>query len=345
MISQSLTLRFVGHHGVLAAVVWLLVQNLVAGAFTDDLDIVLVKIGGSSITHKAQRENLNQGALDWFAQSIFHSLSSSFLAVVPEDDEKCRDGNQTNRAFVVVHGAGSFGHFSANNYQLQGQSELPTNVTLSSHQNRFRMRGVAETRLSVQTLNRLVVQSLVEHTVNEIGISPCFGIPGLQAHASQQMDPISHLRQVVKETVDAGLVPVLHGDACLYGNDGGILSGGTIMEILGTASWVDHSVFITDVDGVFSEDPRTCPSATLLRYIAVDPETGRITTQLVASSSTHDHDVTGGLETKIRSAATIASSGKNVVIVKCQSSSAEQALRLDPVIETASIVTLTTTNE
>lgn len=307
IMSPSLILRrLMGCYGLLGVVIWSLVHDTVGvGALTDkDLEVVLVKIGGSSITNKGQRESLNQEALDWFARSIALSSSSYFLAVPPDDnndtnkDEQC--GSEIapkHRAFVIVHGAGSFGHFSAKDHGLKGQGEVPTNdATLSIDEKRFRMRGVAETRLSVQTLNRLVVQSLVEQGINAVGISPCFGIPGLQAHASLQMEPIRFLRQLVKDTLDAGLVPVLHGDACLYGDDGGILSGDTIMEILGTTSWVHHSIFISDVDGVFSEDPRTCPTATLLRHIVVDPNTGGITTELLASSSTHEHDVTGGLE-------------------------------------------------
>ena len=300
MGSPSLALRLLGYSRVLAAVaIWSLIHNLGAAAITYDLEVVLVKIGGSSITHKGQRESLNRDALDWFAQSIGQASSSSFLAVsgTLNNNATCRYGNQKNLAFVIVHGAGSFGHFSAKDYHLKGQNKPPPiNATLSSDEKRVRMRGVAETRLSVQTLNRFVVKSLLDHGVNANGISPCFGIPGLQAHASQQEEPIRHLRQVVKDTLDAGIVPVLHGDACLYGNDGGILSGDTIMELLGTTSWVHHSIFITDVDGVYSDDPRTSSTATLLRHILVDPDTGGITTQLTASSSTHDHDVTGGLE-------------------------------------------------
>ncbi len=272
--------------------------NDLAIASTDDLEIVLVKIGGSSITQKAERESLDQDALDWFSRSVRQSLSSTFLA--PTDAEKCTSIESKNLAFVIVHGAGSFGHFSASDYQLKGQTEDPSNKTLSIPENRFRKRGVAETRLSVQTLNQLVVQSLLKHNVNAVGISPCFGIPGLEAHAARQTEPARMLQTIAKDTIDARMVPVFHGDACLYGNDGGILSGDTIMEILGTTSWVHHSIFITDVDGVFNKDPHIDPNATLLRDIFVDPATGGITTQLSASSSTHDHDVTGGLAVSLQ---------------------------------------------
>lgn len=285
-----------------ATIVLLLLVQLDTSNADDNLEVVLVKIGGSSITRKAEHETVDREALDWFAASISQALTSEYLA--PSDNEECIFVNvngkawnpKTNLTFVIVHGAGSFGHFSAKEYGLKGQSEEPlSNVTLSIDEKRFRMRGLAKTRISVQRLNRFVVQALQYYGVNAVGISPCFGIPGLEAHASRQTDAKGMLESVVKTTLDAGLVPVLHGDACLYGNDGGILSGDTIMEILGKSHWVHHSIFITDVDGVFSEDPRINPDAELLRDIFVDAKSGAITTELDASTSSHTHDVTGGL--------------------------------------------------
>lgn len=265
----------------------------VAVVAEDELEVVLVKIGGSSITQKAERESLDHAALEWFAHSVSREVSPEFLGPSAGKDKTLRS---KKLAFVIVHGAGSFGHHSAKDHGLKGHSEEPTaDMNLSTSEKRFEMQGIAETRLSVQTLNRHVVKILIKNGVNAVGISPCFGIPGLEAHAGQQQGSQGLLEKVVKDTVNAGLVPVLHGDACLYGSGGGILSGDTIMEILGRTSWVHHAVFITDVDGVYTKDPRINPDAELLRTILVDEETGDIATQLDASTSSHTHDVTGGL--------------------------------------------------
>jgi isopentenyl phosphate kinase len=269
----------------------------------DAIEVILVKIGGSSITNKAEKESINEDSLNWFAKTVSSAVLDRYRAPPSPDDVDCESTayhtSEKKAAFVIIHGAGSFGHFQAKEYGLKGQSEKPNNnpdtKLLSEEQERYRKRGLSETRLSVQTLNRHVVSTFLEHGLNAVGISPCFGIPGLEAHANQQTDPLLALETVVKRTVDAGLIPVLHGDACLYGGDAGILSGDTLMEVLGTASWIKDVIFITDVDGVFSEDPREKPEAQLLRHILVDPRTGSITTELTASSSSHDHDVTGGL--------------------------------------------------
>jgi isopentenyl phosphate kinase len=287
------------------------VAILVGGQGIESIDpeikVILVKIGGSSITNKGEKESLNEAALAWFSQTLKTLIAPTYRS--PADDQCESDGldeSARSVAFVVVHGAGSFGHFSAKAYGLKGQAEKPQEnssnySSIDNTERRFRMQGVSETRLSVQKLNRIVVSSLVDHGINSVGISPCFGVPHLQAYATNEKGALTSLSTVVRDTLNAGLVPVLHGDACLFGDDAGILSGDTLMEVLGKTSWVSHVVFITDVDGVYTEDPRENPEgAKLLRYIPVDGSTGDITTDVSASGSSHDHDVTGGLKVENR---------------------------------------------
>jgi isopentenyl phosphate kinase len=269
--------------------------------FLDDtIKVVVVKIGGSSITNKADKESANAEALDWFARIVSEAVGESFKAINEEDQD---DGKsqvakaQHQTAFIIVHGAGSFGHHSAKEYGLSGQTKEPNNSgMISKPENRFRKRGLSETRLSVQKLNHMVVSTLLDYGVNAVGLSPCFGVPGLEAHAHLQPEPLKALERVVLRTINAGLVPVLHGDACLYGDDAAILSGDTLVEVLGSLDWVAGAIFITDVDGVFDEDPRENPNAELLKTISVDPDTGKLRREVKASGSSHEHDVTGGLE-------------------------------------------------
>jgi isopentenyl phosphate kinase len=279
----------------------------------EEMDVVLIKVGGSSITDKAIQETLNIDAIDWFARILssevaisFRSLSSSSPQHTNESDTSDNDKtcHSTNTAFVVIHGAGSFGHQSAKEYGLKGQMHAPqplVNRTGSVGQEelhrRHMMQGVAQTRLSVQTLNRHVVASFIEHGMNAVSISPCFSVPSMEAHGGDET-AIGFLSTLVRSTLQAGLVPVLHGDACLYGeSEAGILSGDTLMEILGKADWVSRAIFLTDVDGVFTKDPRSDPSAQLLRTIEVDTDTAAVVSvDLEVSGSSHEHDVTGGLK-------------------------------------------------
>ena len=313
------------------------------------LDVVLVKIGGSSITNKSKKETLDTQGLEWFAKSLGDIVDPSFKAPQPLEqapDFPGESGSSTDRrhqtTFIVIHGAGSFGHFQAKEFGLKGpttsksdsnsEDNTVCNEQVSSdskggldearenHNYRYQMQGLAETRRSVQQLNQHVVSSLITHgSINAVGISPCFGIPHMQADANNQTGALFWLETVLWDTIQAGLIPVIHGDACLHlptrtelnvSSSGdraaaAILSGDILMEVLGRhVSWISRIVFITDVDGVFTKDPRIAMAdadeepAELLREIAVDRQTGDIIleTTIEASSSSHTHDVTGGLK-------------------------------------------------
>ena len=328
--------------------------------------IVLVKVGGSSITHKAVKESLNESALEWFTETIRTVL----LLTTQNDSGTCNStshGGQDSSSFVIVHGAGSFGHHTAKEFGLRGPTEPPpvSSAIPSSNDKRQHerlMQGLSQTRLSVQKLNHLIVSSLVNAGIPAIGMSPCFSLPGLQAHGRGYVedhdnnDGVLLLQQAVQTAVAAGLIPVLHGDACLYGRDGaGILSGDVVMELLGTAAWVSRAVFLTDVDGVYTADPHTNPTAPRIQTLTVDPNNATIVaaslfrdeessnnenchqqpelllpSSLDVTGSRHAHDVTGGLRTKLGSAVTIAASGKNVTIIRCASRGAELVLRGHP---------------
>jgi isopentenyl phosphate kinase len=223
-------------------------------------------------------------------------LSSSSLILNPSF-------SRVNSAILRLPVTGSFGHHTAKEFALKGQFSPPQpNEPLDDGTNIVRrktMEGLAKTRLSVQRLNQLLVSSLVAHGVNAVAISPCFAIPNMQAHGGDQ-DTTHRLVTVIRDTLHAGLVPVLHGDACLYGRQSaGILSGDILVEKLGQRSFFSQVVFLTDVDGVFSRDPRDDPTAVLLRYIQVDKNTLDIVvggSGLNVTGSSHDHDVTGGLK-------------------------------------------------
>ena len=167
---------------------------------------------------------------------------------------------------------------------------------------------------SVKKLNSVVVSSLIEKGVNAVGISPCLNVPGLMAHGGDEYNGATLLVQSIIETLSAGLVPVIHGDAGLYGKysddsntfdkfqsmSAGILGGDTLVEIIAKhpsiKEKISKTVFLTDVDGVFTKDPKLDKDAVLVKNIYIDPFSGKVMNQIFASGSSHEHDVTGGLE-------------------------------------------------
>eukprot|EP01083_Nonionella_stella_P243090 847350_1 len=113
------------------------------------------------------------------------------------------------------------------------------------------MEGLSKTRHSVQKLNAATVNCLINHGVNAVGISPGMSSSRLRAHGatglpkgiksneySKDDSPrgMHDLCEAIQQALRAGLVPVVHGDACfLYdGMRAGILGGDTITEGLAT---------------------------------------------------------------------------------------------------------------
>ena len=287
---------------------------------TSDLignDVVIIKLGGSSITNKAKLETLDEPALNWVAKTLTMSLDSPFISSVDEKNISVGCADSKRRAtFIVIHGAGSFGHQSAKAFGLRGQTEKPNispdckEVIASPEMERRKlMEGLAKTRLSVQKLNRAVVSHLIEAGINAVGISPCISIPGMQAHGGDECGAMTTLVHSIRDALSAGLVPVIHGDAGLYGSfqhgrasmKAGILGGDTLVEAIATheklKKHLSQAIFLTDVEGVFTKDPNLHEDAELLKTIDINPATGKImVSNLSASGSTHEHDVTGGLE-------------------------------------------------
>lgn len=275
-------------------------------------DTVVIKVGGSSITHKAVPETLNADALDWFAASLTSQLDEYFSSHTPPSSAthtaSCPAANATRTsAFVVIHGAGSFGHHSAKQYGLTSHSE-PPRLWDDQHtlpvppadptQRRRIMEGLAKTHWSVKTLNQHVVAAFLRHGINAIGISPCFILA-----ENGNTNPGHRLQELVRVTLQAGIIPVIHGDACLYGPyQAGILSGDVLVQLIAdNALGVSRVIFLTDVDGVYTSDPNQDPDATRWPRIPVNATDGSLLVEgnrLDATGSRHGHDVTGGLKVR-----------------------------------------------
>lgn len=344
--------------------------------------IIILKIGGSSITNKAKEETLNEEALDWFAKLVAESVDPSYLA----GDCDCASGPESrerkrpSKKFIVVHGAGSFGHHSAKRYGLRcGKAAFVEESegchhTAKKHRSeesgdsrrRHQMEGLSKTRASVQRLNAAAVGCLIKRGVNAVGISPGMSISRLHAHGATCLPKgvapsahaddesprgVSDLCDSIDRALEAGLVPVVHGDACLLydGARAGILGGDTIAEGIATMwdrdgsrkSRISEVVFITDVAGVFSSDPKSDDGAELIRSLMVDEDTGEVSIddngdesesgkeKIDVGGSSHAHDVTGGLKAKLGAAVAIVQAGIPVVVSQCGSDSTEKFVRGD----------------
>ncbi|XP_060133160.1 uncharacterized protein LOC118089509 isoform X2 [Zootoca vivipara] len=110
------------------------------------VDCVL-KVGGSALTHKSQLETLRAESLRG-AAALVHKLRGAGL-----------------RRCIIVHGAGSFGHFQAKEHGIASGTSAR-----SADDDNLRC-GLCLTRLSVTKLNHLVTEELVSHGIPAVGIS------------------------------------------------------------------------------------------------------------------------------------------------------------------------------
>ncbi|KAL7448990.1 hypothetical protein ACHAWC_001098 [Mediolabrus comicus] len=157
------------------------------------------------------------------------------------------------------------------------------------------------------------------------------------------------LCESIRQSLDAGLLPVIHGDACLLDEThAGILGGDTLVEGLVGSKKMKESIhkviFVTDVAGVFTSDPKTNDDAMLIKSLRVDMTTGEVTSdedtfaEMDIGGSSHAHDVTGGLKAKLGSAVTAVQCGKDVIIAKCCSESAEKFVQGESCTEAGTVI-------
>jgi isopentenyl phosphate kinase len=265
---------------------------------------LLIKLGGSAITSKATFETLNCRALDAAALAIASGQQKA----------------------VILHGAGSFGHFQAREYA----------VSKGTADSKFSWRGFAATRVSVTSLNHHVVEALFHHGVSAVGCSP---FPRWRTRA--RVISNATIGDEVAELLRVGLTPVLHGDAVFDDVQGcAILSGDTIIEQLAKELRPRLVVFVTDVAGIHDRPPAEV-GARLIERITVDADGQIVAAQTAGGDSmgreapqgplmtTAAHDVTGGIASKLGAAGRIAASGLRVVIVEAGTVHAEAALRGD----------------
>lgn len=216
-------------------------------------EAVIVKFGGAALTNKCERRCLKSPAVDLMVNAIARTWASGF------------------RQLIVVHGAGSFGHFEAKAGRLNSKLEEDQPFKTPS--------AIACTRASLCLLDSRILDALTALDVPAVNV-PVF------PHGRSYASDASALQR-------AGFLPVLHGDVIMTGTGCRVVSGDEICETLATAMLAgieppaelkpvlggtrdsgtpSHTrrcvrvVFVTGADGVFTA-AATNPKAVLIREI------------------------------------------------------------------------------
>lgn len=221
--------------------------------------LVIVKLGGSVITDKNKLALANISVLSRLARELGKSS-------VP---------------LIVVHGAGSFGHLPVKNFGVS-----------KGFYDETQKLGVCRVHYYCKELNQLVCDELIKNKVPAVGL-PAFSL------VRQKNGSLSRFNtELVKEVLSEGLVPVFFGDMTLDSTRHGLpCSGDKIIAFLSNVLEPERIVLGTDVDGVFTSDPKTDKNAKLIPLVTPD----NLDQVLSSLQEAKTPDVTGGMKGKILS--------------------------------------------
>jgi len=215
----------------------------------------ILKLGGSIITKKSE--------LGCFRQDIMDNLA--------------REIKRANKEVIIVHGAGSFGHITAKQYELN-----------EGYKNIDQLHGFSLTHAMVQKLNSFVLKSLHTQNIPAVSLSP-HSIMKLNDHKLVNIDC-----NIFEEYLDKHFTPVTFGDVVLDEKLGfSICSGDLLVMALAKYFKPEKVIFIMDEDGLYTSNPKINKDAEFIESATIE-KLEKLTTSMDGHA-----DVTGGMMGKI----------------------------------------------
>lgn len=252
-------------------------------------DLIFVKLGGSLITEKNAPNTLNYQALTRIVKELKVAIDS-----------------EPDLQLLIGHGGGSFPHPVAQAYKTAEGFIQDTST-----------RGFALCQNAASTLNRIIVDLMVDYAINAVSIQPsacCVTTDG---------KIVDFFTRPIEASIEHGLVPVLFGD-CVFDTVKGsaIVSTEQIFSYLSGVLNPSRILIVGLVDGVYTADPQKDDNARFIPEIAVEKFTS-IESYLGESFSV---DVTGGMATKVKELVEIARRGIECEILSGASGNITKAL-------------------
>jgi len=233
--------------------------------------MIVIKLGGSVITDKAKECTFKNETMDKLAESI----------------------KKADQRLIVVHGAGSFGHILAKEYELN-----------KGYKRREQVKGFSLTHEKVQMLNSFVLKYLQKHDIPAVSISPHSSVK-LNNHKLDKMD-----YKIFEEYLEKKFIPVTFGDVVLDKKLGfSICSGDLLIEALAKHFKPEKIVFAIDEDGLYTSNPKFDKKAKLVKKTTLKE------LQMLSTELDKHADVTGGMGGKLETIKKVAKLGINTVLV------------------------------
>ena len=222
--------------------------------------LTILKLGGSAITKKSKPLTFNSNSV--------HKISKVI--------------KKFNEPLIIVHGAGSFGHYYAKRYRI---SDKPTTST----------KHVVKIRDSMQLLNQKIVKIFHENQVNTFSFSPT------SMYINKKIP--NDWKKILQKSISFDLIPITFGDVLLGNNGFYIHSGDLIVHDLCKLLNPKRVIFASNIDGIY-QNPDDVSS--LIPIINNNKNNLKF--------SKLNYDVTGGIKTKINQSLKIANLGIDVQI-------------------------------
>ncbi len=238
----------------------------------------IIKLGGSVITDKSKPFSIRVDVLTSIAADL-----STYLREASGD-----------AYMALVHGGGSFGH--------------PLVRECLEREGVISKECFTRVAHYMTVLNAEIVRTLMLSGV------PAVSTPTRATCVALRNDLADCNLSMVKELVHAGVIPVMFGDvAPMKGGGFKVISGDVLVWLLAKELGADTVIFLTDVDGIFTTDPRLNPGAELIPEVQAQELVRGLAT--LSTSTGGKADVTGAMKFKIEAGLRLGVKGVKALII------------------------------
>ena len=243
--------------------------------------MIILKIGGSILTNKdSEISEVDAASLKRIASEIKASLDNSPKQV------------------IIVHGAGSFGHPPAKKHRIGEEFDKSLYP-----QKRL---GFCEIQNEVKKLNMFICEAFIREGL------PAVALPASSFITATDKRITDGNLDVFKNYLSKGFVPVIYGDVVLDNKlEFCVISGDQLIQYLAKNLNPDRVILGTDVDGVYSKNPKTNDDAIFFeKFTSLE--------DLDTLEGTTNVDVTGGMVGKIKELLFLADLGIESKIINAE---------------------------
>jgi isopentenyl phosphate kinase len=232
--------------------------------------ITVVKLGGSAITDKSKDCKPNPEIIHRSAEEI-----ASYKGKL-----------------ILLHGGGSYAHPLA----------MRTNLS-KGYQNKSQLRAVSEIELQLEELSRIVGVSLL---LRNMVFAPLRPMSFLVMNSGRV---VKNFMEPIISALKLGIIPLIHGDIVFDRVRGfGIVSADRIPSLLAQHLNISRVLFGSDVDGVFTNDPKKNKR----RELIAEVRPGEYVRVLRSLRSSSESDASHGMYGKVHEAIQLAQQGCEV---------------------------------